>query len=170
MTTWAVTVKAGGQFARGQARAGMLNWALAASRTRPAIVFVQEVPSPEWLGIWDEARYQVILGVDRGWKTRSALLAREDLDVEPVTTVSGLSCDDPAFGTLLYHESYVAVGLWRSTAGPVLLASVHASPQRAEPALYGWTGPVVTPRNGGSEGSVAAEQRGAPFRWRCSSR
>jgi hypothetical protein len=118
---------------------------------RPALVFVQEVPSAQWLGVWEQCRYDIILGIDRGWKTRSALLVRDDLDVEPITSTSGLLWDDIEFRTLVYHGSYVAAGMWRSEAGPVLLASVHASPQRADPGAYGWTGQEVTSRHGGGD-------------------
>lgn len=149
MSSWAVTVNAGGAFSSPAVQDGMLHWARWAVAKQPAFAFVQEVPSDAWLSVWAGAGYQAVLGLERGWAVSSAILVRSDLEVEPLTTRRALTADVPP--TLRYHGSYVAVARWSSARGPVVLASVHASPNEAEPSKYGWDGPDVTPRDGGGD-------------------
>ena len=144
MTEWMVTFNVGGSFARHEVRAHALEWAQRSLESkRPAIVFAQEVPSDEWLAVWGEAGYEVSLGHDRQWKVRSALVTRKDL------TVSPLSRDD--FANLHYHGSYLAAARWSTRVGEVVLASVHASPNPAEPDRYGWRGQLPEARDGGGD-------------------
>lgn len=108
------------------------------------IVFAQEVPSDAWLDVWRSAGYAVTEGVGTRWKIRSALVTRRDVEVIPLTLA-----DCPSLG---YHGSYVAAASWRNAPdGPVVLASVHASPSRAEPEEYGWPGDAPAARKGGGD-------------------
>ena len=121
----------------------MCDWAQQAVAREPAIVFAQEVTEP-WLEVWEGAGYRVSRGVDRGWKIHSALLTCEDLDVAELT-----ASDHANLG---YHGSYVAAGRWKnSPVGTTILASVHASPQLADPSGDGWTGSLPEPRDGGGD-------------------
>lgn len=149
-TRWAVTVNVGGSFAAQAVQTGMVGWAVSALRREPIFVFAQEVPSPEWLTVWTDAGYSCVLGPDRGWRVRSALLISPEQVIEPLTPPAETSAD-PWLNTLGYHGSYVAAARWASARGDVLLASVHASPTEADPDRYGWTGAPVTPRSGGGD-------------------
>ncbi len=129
-------------------RMGMGDWARHALETKqPAIVFAQEVPSEDWLRIWSDADYKVTDGEDRGWSIRSALITRKDLDVQPLTKEE--------FPSLWYHGSYVAAALWTNAPDtPLVLASVHASPNPAELETYEWplgAVPAPTARSGGPD-------------------
>lgn len=147
MNLAAVTVNVGSGPGNTQARTwGMLEWALATvADRRPALVFAQEVPTSGWLETWTDAGYQsAILGPDRGWRIRSALIADRGLHVRPLTLQE---CP-----TLWYHGTYLAAGLWADApGGPCAVVSVHASPSPAEPERYDWTGGPVTPRHGGGD-------------------
>ncbi len=128
----------------------MAGWAREAMRTRrPAVVFAQEVSEP-WLDLW-RARYNLVLGVPRGWRIRSALLVRDDLDIAP------LGAEDwPSLG---YHGDSLAAARWRTRSwGEVTLVSVHASPQEADPQRYGWPGPDVPPRPATAELTLATRR------------
>jgi hypothetical protein len=96
---------------------------------RPAIVFAQETFArcAETLGA---EGYRIAMGVDRGWKVRSALLLRPDFEFTGLTAVD--------LANLGYHGSYVAAVRWHRGGGDVVLASLHASPKPAEPERYGW--------------------------------
>jgi len=105
----------------------------------PAIVFAQEIPSDDWLDLWEG--YTVTLGSGPQWRVRSALITRSDLDV------TGLTARE--FPSLGYHGSYVAAARWHNApCGPTTLVSVHASPSPAEPQRYGWPGELPEPRSG----------------------
>jgi hypothetical protein len=149
VTEWAVTVNVGGAFMSSARQDSMLAWSNAALAREPAFVFAQEVPSEAWLSVWTDAKYQPVLGLNRRWAVRSALLVRSDLEIEPLTTPESLAPEAPT--TLGYHGSYVAVARWNSAEGAVLLASVHASPNEAEPERFGWDGPDLTSRGGGGD-------------------
>jgi hypothetical protein len=141
---WAVTVNVGSGPGGSAARAaGMAGWAREAMHTRrPAVVFAQEVSEP-WLDLW-RPHYDVVLGVPRGWRIRSALLVRDDLDIAP------LAAED--WPSLNYHGDYLAAAHWRTrSSGEVTLVSVHASPQEADPQRYGRPGPDVPARHGGDD-------------------
>ena len=151
MNAWAVTVNVGGGPGGGRARTeAMTAWALQALHERqPAVVFAQEVPSDGWLQVWEDAGYAVTLGHDRGWRIRSALITAPGLRIEPLTPE-----DLP---NLQYHGNYVAAArCLDAQGGPVILASVHASPQPADPGKYGWQGQLPSPRVGGDDRRYAA--------------
>jgi hypothetical protein len=143
MADWLVTANLGGSFASPAVKASGLAWADDTIAKRPAIVFVQEVPSQLWLGRWMHAGYRITVGDAREWKTRSALLTRQDLSVTQVTRRE--------FPTLAYHGSYIAAARLASKRGDIVVASVHASPNKAEPGAYGWPGDLPTPRKGGND-------------------
>ena len=147
MTEWMVTANLGGSYGGSSARnSAMTSWGerVLAAR-RPAIAFIQELPygNDSWLQPWTTADYRVTFGVDRGWRVRSALLTRPDLEI------ASLPASD--LPNLTYHGSYLAVARWSAASGPIILASVHASPQKAEPEKYGWQGDVPEPRGGGGD-------------------
>jgi hypothetical protein len=146
-----VTANLGGAFAAGEVREAAGKWARSAlAERRPAIVFAQEVPSDHWLDIWRSSGYRLWLGEPRGWAVRSVLLTRSDLHISD----AGPS-DHP---TLHYHGSYVAAARWATHRGDVLLASVHASPNRAEPERYGWAGDLPAARDGGHDARYPGKQ------------
>lgn len=63
-----------------------------------------------------------------------------------------LPLPDGVFPNAAYHGSYVAAGVWANApGGPIALASVHASPQYADPVKYGWVGEVPEARHGGGD-------------------
>lgn len=141
----AVTVNVGGGPGNSPAReAAMSDWAVEASRTRqPAFVFAQEVPSPGWIEAWGPG-YRLYEGVDRHWRIHSALLVRSDLAVREVPAGWALN--------LRYHGSYLAAVLWTTSSGEeVIVASVHASPDYADPETYGWQGELPPTRFGGND-------------------
>ncbi len=151
MVAWAVTINVGGGPGGGLARTeAMTAWASEALEARqPVVVFAQEVPTDAWLRVWEDAGYTVTLGHDRGWRIRSALVTGPGLAIEPLTPA-----DLP---NLRYHGNYVAAGRCMDAQGePVILASVHASPQPAAPDKYGWRGPLPSPRAGGGDPRYAA--------------
>ena len=125
--------------------AGMTAWAeQVMEQRRPSVVFAQEVPSDAWLGAWMRQGYTCTLGVEPSWRIRSALLTADGIDVTPLT-----ASDLP---NLSYHGSYVAAARWNNApGGPTVLASVHASPQLADPSRYGWLGEPPRARNGGGD-------------------
>lgn len=139
---WTVTVNVGGGPGGSAVRtSGMCAWARTASaERRPLLVFAQEV-TDAFVEVWREAGYSVHIGVNRGWLIRSALLAA------PGEVLTELT---PSIDNLQYHGDYVAARRWDSSTGPVVVASVHASPQLAEPVRYGWVGACPPPREGGS--------------------
>jgi hypothetical protein len=97
--------------------------ATATSPGRPVIAFIQEIPSEGWLQQWREAGYRVIVGVERGWKVRSAIL----------TTLPDDACIALGEGDLpelRYHGEYVAAARLKgwSPQGDLTLLSVHAQP------------------------------------------
>ncbi|HEY2297294.1 MAG TPA: endonuclease/exonuclease/phosphatase family protein [Jatrophihabitans sp.] len=151
MTELAVTVNAGGTRMPETVKIAMADWARSALTRKPVFVFVQEVPSDSWVAVWTEAGYTPFFGEDRGWTVRSALLVRGDVSAEPISCTPVALSTAGAFGTLHYHGSYVAVARWMSQRGPVLLASVHASPNEADLEGYGWTGGKVRARPGGGD-------------------
>jgi hypothetical protein len=123
----------------------MLKWTRdALSRRAPVVCFVQET-FPAWIALLEEDDdYTVLTGVERGWKVHSALVYRSDLQVERI--------DQTEVSALWYHGSYVAAARWtRPSGSEVILASVHASPNRAEPDRDGWPRkvPLPTPRDPG---------------------
>jgi hypothetical protein len=142
MSSAAVTVNVGGGPGGSTARTvDMSRWAeRCIADEKPVIVFAQEVPNDDWLAIWKDAGYAVTDGVGPRWRIRSALVTRQDLDVTPLTEADCAS--------LAYHGSYVAAARWNDAPrGPVILASVHASPQRADPEKYGWQAELPSVRN-----------------------
>ena len=154
MTEWMVTANLGGSYGGSSARnSAMTSWGerVLASR-QPAIAFIQELPygNDSWLGPWTAVGYRVTFGVDRGWRVRSALVTRPDVDIEPLT--------EAAVPNLSYHGNYLATAKWNSASGAVVLASVHASPQKAEPERYGWQGEVPAPRDGGGDPRYSGRQ------------
>jgi len=121
----------------------MLAWAsrVVSSLDRPSLVFAQECHD-DWLRVWADAGYQVILGDAEGqpqYKVRSAILAERTLGL------SRAEVEDVP--TLAYHGSYIAAARWEVGNDRVLLMSVHASPNRAEKYLGDWpesaAGPVA---------------------------
>jgi hypothetical protein len=144
MTKTAVTINVGGGPGNSAAReAAMTEWARRIAHDQPAIIFAQEALSNDWLEVWT-ATHNVTLGVDRGWRIRSALITHRSLSITPLT-----EADSP---NLWYHGNYVAAARWDDApGGPVTLASVHASPSLASPDAYGWTGARPEPRNGGGD-------------------
>ena len=146
VTEWAVTVNLGGECQSATRKEGMLAWTRDVVREhRPAVIFAQEAFSG-WLRLFDDQEYKVIRGVDRGWSVQSLLVYRSDLTLEPIT--------ETALPHLGYHGTYVAAARWHRPDGSVVaLASVHASPNPAEPETYGWPSNVALPgvRNGGDD-------------------
>jgi len=143
MFSMAVTVNVGGGPGGSATRVeGMSRWAeRCILRQNPSVVFAQEVPGDEWLAIWGDAGYTITDGVEPRWRIRSALITRHDLDVTQVTQSNCASLE--------YHGSYLAVARWNNAqCGAVILASVHASPNHAEPARYGWAGDLPAARAG----------------------
>src|SRR4051794_23105092 len=122
--------------------AGMTRWAreAIASPAPPSLVFAQECHA-DWLAVWRDANYQVVLADATGqpqYKVTSALIAHRDLDLSQATV-----SEVPSLG---YHGSYVAAATWKPGGGdPVLLMSVHASPTRAERHLPQWPQDVPQP-------------------------
>jgi hypothetical protein len=81
MTKQAVTINVGGGPGNSSAHeAAMTEWARRVTHDQPAIVFAQEVPSDDWLGVWT-ANHNVTLGVERRWRIRSALITHRDLSI-----------------------------------------------------------------------------------------
>lgn len=143
-TEWAVTINVGaGPGGSAQRTEAMTHWAEVARRDRrPAIVFAQEV-TPSWVDSWTHD-YVATYGVKRGWRTRSVLLTRTDLEISALT--------EEHQPTLGYHGDYVAAALWHnSPEGDVILASVHASPNPADLERYPWPAEAVLPRDGGGD-------------------
>jgi hypothetical protein len=135
-----VTTNVGGGFG-GQARhEGMLQWAQSARVRKPLVVFAQEVPRSGWLEVWQEAGYDLILGPNRKWEVRSALITDPRLKAQAV-----------AFENSHYHGSYVSTATARTPLGEVVLCSAHASPNKAELGTYGWSGDAPTARHGGGD-------------------
>jgi hypothetical protein len=130
MTDWAVTVNLGGEWQEVTRKMGMLAWTRdVLLARRPAIVFAQETFAG-WAETLGAEGYRIAMGMDRGWKVRSALVLRRDLEFTGLTVV-----DLPNLG---YHGSYVAAVRWRRGGGDVALVSLHASPNPAEPENYRW--------------------------------
>jgi hypothetical protein len=95
-------------------------WAKAAVQPQYDVVFAQEVPNDEWLGIWEANGYRVVEYDGKPYRTRSALIVRSGI---------GVVKDGWDFPTRGYHGSYVAAAmLHHPPLGPVVLMSVHASP------------------------------------------
>ncbi len=141
MTPWLVTTNVGAGPGGSAARtAGMAAWATSVLERGPALVCAQEVPATDWLNVWTDAGYRPWCGPDRGWKVRSALLTRPDLEFTAID-----------FPNRTYHGSYVAAARVTTRRGPVTVASVQASPNQAEPEKYGWSGPVPSRRDGGDD-------------------
>jgi endonuclease/exonuclease/phosphatase family metal-dependent hydrolase len=121
---------------------GMTRWAddVIASEVPPSLVFAQECDD-DWLQLWRQAGYQVLLGDAVGqpqYKVISALIAAPHLRLSPVSL--------SAIPTLGYHGSYVAAATWTPDGkDPLLVMSVHASPTRAEPYLTKWPEDVPAP-------------------------
>jgi endonuclease/exonuclease/phosphatase family metal-dependent hydrolase len=117
----------------------MARWAQAVLQgDAPDLILAQETHA-DWLAVWRDAGYDVILGDVDGqpqFKVRSAVIARPELRLTPV--VLG---DVP---TLAYHGSYVACASWPVAGRDVLLMSVHASPKEAE-GLERWPREVAAP-------------------------
>jgi hypothetical protein len=143
MTGWTVTANLGGKFSTDAVKAGSVRWAQQAIERRPLVVFAQEVPSASWLKVWSAAGYEVALGGPPSWAVQSAVITDRRLTVEPVSVGE--------FPNLGYHGSYVAAVRWSSSRGDVLLASVHASPNPAEPERYDWVGDLPAARSGGGD-------------------
>jgi hypothetical protein len=143
MTDWVVTANLSGPKGTAPVKEAVHAWGREALARRPAIVFVQELPSDGWLAPWCAEGYRLAVGSHRGWQVRSAVLTRPDLTVDQMTAQ-----DLP---NLRYHGEYVATARWESARGPVVLASVHASPNPAEPERYGWPGVPPEPRDGGGD-------------------
>lgn len=125
-----VNVGCGGPHPPGRP-AAMSEWAREAAGHHPGLVFAQEVPAdPAWLEVWTEAGYRPpIWGIEKPWRTRSA---RNDVMLERLSVTDSPSLD--------YHGTYVAAARWLNVraTGPVVVASVPASPTPAEPQRYGW--------------------------------
>lgn len=118
----------------------MIAWTEQALRTRrPAVIFAQET-FPSWLSLFDGGEYRVITGIDRGWKVQSALVCRSDMAMTKIT--------ETALPNLGYHGTYVVAAEWSNNRGgsPAILASVHASPNKAEPERYGWPTDAGSPQ------------------------
>jgi hypothetical protein len=143
MVDWLVTANLGGSFAPEAVKQAGIAWAQKVIGILPAIVFAQAVPSQRWLELWRDAGYRVALSDAREWQVRSAVISRADLKVTGVTARQ--------FPTLAYHGSYVAAVSLASTKGEVLLASVHASPNPADPRADGWPDELPPPRTGGGD-------------------
>lgn len=95
-------------------------WAKAAAKQRYDVVFAQEVPNDEWLGIWEEQGYRVVPCEGTSYRTRSALIVCSTIDAADA---------DWGLPTSGYHGSYVAAARLHHPSGrPVVLMSVHASP------------------------------------------
>lgn len=139
-SAWLVTINVGGGFGGAARHSGMIAWAERAVLERPLVVFAQELPSSDWLEVWTSRGYKAFFGADRGWKVRSAVLVRHDIDAEP-----------QAIPNADYHGSYVASARLSLPAGEVLAVSAHASPNMAEPDRYGWVGERPEPRDGGND-------------------
>jgi hypothetical protein len=138
-----VNVGCGGPHPRSRA-AAMTSWAAGALHREPGLVFAQEVPTaPEWMGTWAEAGYTAVWGGPPVWRPRSVLLARLDVVLEPLSRKE--------FPALSYHGSYVAAARWVTspTPRPIIVASVQAAPEPAEPEHYGWPFALPQPRDGG---------------------
>lgn len=123
----------------------MRGWAQRVLRDpqQPVVVFAQEV-SDAWLQVWEDAGYRIYLGQDRGWRIRSALITAPGMHLEALP--------EGAWSNAWYHGSYLAARVWTDApGGPVVLCSVHASPQPARPSMYGWEGPLPRVRNGGGD-------------------
>jgi hypothetical protein len=84
------------------------------------------VPRHDWLEVWTDYGYQAVLGPDKGWSVRSALLLRDDVRI--LGPLSWSNTD--------YHGSYVAGCVVSTGLGPLSLVSVHASPNEAELEKY----------------------------------
>lgn len=136
----------GGERQSAARKEGMLAWTRDVVRERrPAVIFAQEAFSG-WLSLFDDQEYEVIRGVDQGWSVQSLLVYRRDLTLEPIT--------EEALPHLGYHGNYLAAARWHRLDGSVVvLASVHASPNPAEPETYGWPSSVERPlpRTGGED-------------------
>ncbi len=101
------------------------------------------MPSEAWLDVWRQADYDAWFGPDKGWRVRSALLTHPTLTAQPPP--------DAALEILDYHGSYVAGAQVTLAGESVLVLSVHASPQEADPEKYGWRGDWPEPRHGGDD-------------------
>ena len=146
MTNWLVTVNLGGDKQSAQRRAGMRDWTeriLADGERRPVVIFAQEVFTG-WLDLFSPRQWVVTLGTDQGWQVRSAVVTSRALAVTRV--------DDRTVSNLHYHGNYMAVARWeRPGQQDIILASVHASPNEADPEKYEWRGPLPEPRHGGRD-------------------
>lgn len=98
-----------------------LLWARTEAERGHDVVLVQEVPSDAWLGQW--VGYRVILGCERGWQVRSAILTR-------LTEDELVRLDHRAVPELQYHGDYVAAA--KLVKLGITLFSVHASPNPTE--------------------------------------
>lgn len=139
-----LTVNVGGSAGGSAERAAaMTAWARDALVRQPLLVAAQEVPSDAWLSVWEQAGYRPWLGPDKGWRVRSALFTHSSLEVGELP--------DAVAAILDYHGSYVA-GAHVNLAGQSLLVlSVHATPQKADPDKYEWRGDPSKPRHGGHD-------------------
>lgn len=103
------------------------------------LVFAQEIPAGDgWITQWEEAGFRVVRGIDKGWRTRSALIVRSE-------AVGGV--DRFEYATAEYHGSYLAAAtLDLGWVEPLVVVSVHASPQQVgEDWAQSWTacGPAL---------------------------
>ena len=109
MTKQAVTINVGGGPGNSSVReAAMTEWARQVAHDQPAIVFAQEVPSDDWLGVWT-ATHNVTLGVERGWRIWLAVITHLDSSITRLTEAD--------FPNLWYHGSYVAAARWDDAPG-----------------------------------------------------
>ena len=123
-----LVLNAGGTYL--QTKTEAVAWAVAVAADpvhRPDLAFIQEVPSQAWLDAWCEQDYRVILGHQRGWKVRSAILTRlDEAHCAPLTPQE--------LPELEYHGEYVAAARlkgWDHGGGDLTVLSVHASPNPA---------------------------------------
>lgn len=125
-------------------------WADHAVERRIDLLFLQEVPSLEWLDRFSSSAYSVHVAqpVEPNPKwCRSAVVARRE-------SVASRSIVLP---TETYHGTYLAGSLIDlPTVGPIALVSVHASPNPSrETDKQSWTGPLPPARRGGGRNAGA---------------
>lgn len=87
------------------------------------IVFAQEAPDRGWLDAWTDAGFEIAVGAGPAYKVRSAVLWRKGLPISRTT-----------LSTATYHGSYLAAATYSPDGrDPVVLVSVHASPNTVKP-------------------------------------
>jgi hypothetical protein len=128
MTLKAVTFNLGGAGPRsGEYRSAAFAWS-AVARGHYDIVFAQEIHDDEWLDDWRDDQYKVIEGAGPRYKARSAVLVANSLEL----------CSPVELLTAEYHGSYVAVAsIVVGLDAPVVLASIHASPNEVKDEWLG---------------------------------